>query len=63
MKRFTGVVAFFGTFEDDECIYIVQENCGRGDLFKEMIRQGGVMKEMHVCTEVSLCFWPLFRLL
>mmetsp|Transcript_9745 Transcript_9745/g.27861 ORF Transcript_9745/g.27861 Transcript_9745/m.27861 type:complete len:729 (-) Transcript_9745:367-2553(-) len=51
-RRFPGVVGFLGTFEDRYYTYIVQDKCGRGDLFKELIRKGGTMEESRVCTEV-----------
>eukprot|EP00191_Tetraselmis_sp_GSL018_P005909 CAMPEP_0177614348 /NCGR_PEP_ID=MMETSP0419_2-20121207/22639_1 /TAXON_ID=582737 /ORGANISM="Tetraselmis sp., Strain GSL018" /LENGTH=525 /DNA_ID=CAMNT_0019111463 /DNA_START=896 /DNA_END=2474 /DNA_ORIENTATION=- len=35
-------------------IYIVQEKCARGDLFKELERKGGTMEESRVCMEVAV---------
>lgn len=44
---------FLGTFEDNKNIYIVQENCTKGDLFKRVLRAGGILPERVVVSEVS----------
>ena len=49
------MVGFLGSFEDGQHIFLVQEHCAKGDLFKALLRQGGAMPEHRVCTEVSFC--------
>jgi len=51
---FTGVVIFKGTFEDNSYIFIVQEDCKKGDLFKRVLRAGGILPERVVVTEIIL---------
>ena len=46
--RVAGVVRFMGSFEDAKCIYIVQEDCSKGDLFQLLNDCGGVMQEGDV---------------
>jgi serine/threonine protein kinase len=53
LRSFTGVVIFKGTFEDNSYIFIVQEDCKKGDLFKRVLRAGGILPERVVVTEVS----------
>lgn len=50
--RFPGVIGLRGTFEDRQYIYIVQDKCSKGDLFKQLLRKGGTMEESRVCSEV-----------
>jgi len=47
-------VSFLGSFEDKEKIYIVQESCQRGDLFKRVLRAGGILPERIVASEIIL---------
>ena len=49
------MVGFLGSFEDGQHIFLVQEHCAKGDLFKALLRQGGAMPEHRVCTEASFC--------
>ena len=48
------IVKLFAAFEDDECIYLVQEYAEHGDLYQELSRHGGRMLEAHV----SQCIVP-----
>ncbi|KAI8467878.1 MAG: kinase-like domain-containing protein, partial [Monoraphidium minutum] len=52
--RYEGAVKILGTFEDGGAIYIVQEVCAKGDLFKKLIRSGGVLDDKYVAGEVVL---------
>eukprot|EP00873_Tetraselmis_striata_P004935 jgi/Tetstr1/425199/TSEL_015660.t1 len=52
--QFTGVVIFKGTFEDSGHIFIVQEDCKKGDLFKRVLRAGGILPERVVITDIIL---------
>ena len=47
-----GAVRILGDFEDAAAIYIVQEVCAKGDLFKKLIRAGGALDEGYVAGEV-----------
>ena len=49
-----GAVKLRGTFEDATAIYLVQEACAKGDLFKKLIRAGGALEEGYVAREVVL---------
>lgn len=51
---YAGAVKLLGTFEDAEAIYLVQETCSKGDLFKKLIRSGGTLDEKFVAGEVIL---------
>ncbi|KAI8463587.1 MAG: hypothetical protein J3K34DRAFT_526873 [Monoraphidium minutum] len=48
-----GSVRLHGAFEDDDAIYLVQEICAKGDLFKTMIRSGGTLDERYVAAAVT----------
>mmetsp|Transcript_30663 Transcript_30663/g.78746 ORF Transcript_30663/g.78746 Transcript_30663/m.78746 type:complete len:348 (+) Transcript_30663:231-1274(+) len=50
--RPAGIVRFAGSFEDDRVIYIVQEDCSKGDLFQLMNACGGRMAEKDVVRKV-----------
>lgn len=50
--RPAGIVRFAGSFEDDRVIYIVQEDCSKGDLFQLMNACGGRMAEKDVARKV-----------
>ncbi|GBF92565.1 aurora-like kinase [Raphidocelis subcapitata] len=52
--RYDGAVKILGSFEDGGAIYIVQEICAKGDLFKKLIRSGGTLEEAYVAGEVIL---------
>ncbi|KIY92941.1 Serine/threonine-protein kinase Nek1 [Monoraphidium neglectum] len=52
--RYEGAVKIQGTFEDAGAIYIVQEVCAKGDLFKKLIRNGGMLDDKYVAAEVIL---------
>mmetsp|Transcript_28937 Transcript_28937/g.81497 ORF Transcript_28937/g.81497 Transcript_28937/m.81497 type:complete len:483 (+) Transcript_28937:151-1599(+) len=52
--KFSRVVSFLGTFEDAHIIYIVQENCSKGDLFKRLMSAGGILPERVVVSEIIL---------
>lgn len=43
--------------QDTEAVYLVQEYCEGGDLFKRMMMLGGRMEARYVCVEVSHA-WP-----
>lgn len=51
-RRCSGIVGFLGSFEDKEAIYIVQEHCGRGDVFAEMHRCKNCLCEQWVACQV-----------
>ena len=51
---FCRCVGYLGTFEDNRNIYIVQENCSKGDLFKRVLRAGGILPERVIINEVIL---------
>ncbi|PRW60617.1 D-lactate dehydrogenase [Chlorella sorokiniana] len=51
-QRFTGAVQLLGAFEDDSHIYLVQESCAGGDLYKRLVRAGGVLSEGEVARDV-----------
>lgn len=53
-RSYSGSVKLLGTFEDTEAIYLVQEVCSKGDLFKKLIRSGGTLDEKFVASEVIL---------
>jgi len=48
----TNIVKLFAAFEDDECIYLVQEHAEHGDLYQELARHGGRMLEAHVSQRI-----------
>ena len=50
--RLPGIVLLLGSFEDSASLCLVQEMCGRGDLFKRLVVQGGSLPEAEVCSEV-----------
>ncbi|GBF94873.1 aurora protein [Raphidocelis subcapitata] len=52
--QYDGAVKLHGTFEDGAAIYLVQEICAKGDLFKKLIRSGGTLEEPYVAGEVIL---------
>ncbi|WIA42359.1 hypothetical protein OEZ86_008368 [Tetradesmus obliquus] len=52
--NYDGAVKLLGHFEDSTTIYLVQELCAKGDLFKRLIRYGGMMDEKFVAGEVIL---------
>uniref|UniRef100_A0A061QZC9 Protein kinase domain-containing protein n=1 Tax=Tetraselmis sp. GSL018 TaxID=582737 RepID=A0A061QZC9_9CHLO len=56
--RVAGVVGFAGSFEDSKCIYIVQEDCSKGDLFQMLNDNGGIMREQDVVRKV---IFPLLK--
>ena len=51
---FCRCVGYLGSFEDNRNIYIVQENCSKGDLFKRVLRAGGILPERVIINEVIL---------
>jgi len=53
-RSHAGTVKLYGTFEDETAVYLVQEICARGDLFKKLIRNGGSLDERYVASEVVL---------
>lgn len=55
-----GTVQLLGTFEDLTAIYLVQETCSKGDLFKKLIKNGSMLEEKFVDVEVVV---PLLRTL
>ncbi|KAF6263970.1 kinase-like domain-containing protein [Scenedesmus sp. NREL 46B-D3] len=52
--NYDGAVKLLGHFEDSTTIYLVQEMCAKGDLFKRLIRSGGMLDEKFVAGEVLL---------
>lgn len=42
------IVQLFAAFEDEDCVYLVEEFAGGGDLYQELARHGGRMIEAHV---------------
>lgn len=51
-QRFSGAVRLLGTFEDEGHIYLVQESCAGGDLYRRLVRAGGTLGEAEVCRDV-----------
>eukprot|EP00879_Flechtneria_rotunda_P025364 GHRR01026948.1.p1 GENE.GHRR01026948.1~~GHRR01026948.1.p1 ORF type:complete len:577 (+),score=183.94 GHRR01026948.1:694-2424(+) len=54
MINYDGAVKLYGHFEDDTHIYLVQQVCAQGDLFKKLTLAGGRMDEKYVAGEVIL---------
>eukprot|EP00775_Hariotina_reticulata_P002763 gene2763-3057_t len=52
--NYDGCVRLLGHFEDDTVIYIVQEICAKGDLFKKLIRNGGMLDDRYVAGQFKL---------
>ena len=52
-RRLPGIVPLLGSFEDDASVCLVQELCGRSDLFKRLVLAGGTLPESEVCNTVS----------
>ena len=52
-RRLPGVVPLLGSFEDDASVCLVQELCGRSDLFKRLVTSGGTIPEQELCLTVS----------
>jgi len=53
-RRLPGVVPLLGSFEDDASVCLVQELCGRSDLFKRLVTSGGTIPEQELCLTVNL---------
>lgn len=46
-------MGLLGSFEDAAALYLVQEWCREGDLYRYMLRRGGTLPEWHVRQHVS----------
>ena len=51
LRRLAGVVRLFGAFEDAATVYLVQELCAKGDLFRYK-RERGPLPEWQVRQQV-----------
>ena len=56
------IIKLYSAFEDEKNVYMVQEFAGSGDLFEELRRNGGLVKEKYAVRDVlapflnSLCY-------
>jgi len=50
------VIKLYSAFEDEKNVYMVQEFAGSGDLFEELRRNGGLVKEKYAVRDVLAPF-------
>lgn len=50
------IIKLFAAFEDEKNVYMVQEFAGGGDLFEDLKRNGGQIKEKYAVRDVIVPF-------
>uniref|UniRef100_A0A7S3VNV4 Protein kinase domain-containing protein n=1 Tax=Dunaliella tertiolecta TaxID=3047 RepID=A0A7S3VNV4_DUNTE len=50
------IIKLYAAFEDDKNVYMVQEFAGGGDLFEDLKKHGGQIKEKYVIRDVIVPF-------
>ena len=50
------IIKLYSAFEDEKNVYMVQEFAGSGDLFEELRRNGGIVKEKYAVRDVLAPF-------
>jgi aurora kinase len=50
------IIKLYAAFEDEKNVYMVQEFAGNGDLFEELRRNGGIVKEKYAVRDILAPF-------
>ena len=50
------IIKLYAAFEDDKNVYMVQEYAGGGDLFEDLKKHGGQIKEKYVIRDIVVPF-------